>query len=252
MPQSVKQALATPMANTAITIGNDESGKPVTENLEAMPHMLISGQTGSGKSYKMRQMLGELMKNNTPDNMKFMVIDPKGTEFPDIDPNYSITPKGVIKDPETAISGLTWLGGEMDRRLSKGESKPRIVVAVDELADLLMNSPPSVQRTLTRLAQKSRSAGINMMLSTQRPDADVLKGIMKANIPARLAFKTTDSTNSRIILGTGGAEKLAPHQSIYISPQHTSPINLNPIELGVQDGQKDQGSPKVEAKPETK
>lgn len=243
MAKAVKDVLQAPIstANTAVTIGNGPDGKPVTENLENMPHMLIAGQTGSGKSFKMRQMLDELARNNTPDNLKLMVVDPKGTEFPDLDPKYSMIPKGTIKDPESAISALTWLGGEMDRRLAKGENTPKVVLAVDELADLLMNSPKSTERTITRLAQKSRSAGIHMMLSTQRPDADVLKGLIKANIPARLAFKTPDSTNSRIILGTKGAESLGQYHSMYMSPKHNL-TEISPIEEGAPNGQEGQGT----------
>jgi DNA segregation ATPase FtsK/SpoIIIE-like protein len=215
-------------ANTLVTLGKDIEGKPVQEDLKDMPHMLIAGQTGSGKSYKMNEMLQELMHNNTPDKLKMMLVDPKGTEFPDFDNKYSVLPKGAVKDPETAISALTWLNGEMNNRLANGTNNPKIVLAVDELADLLQNSPASTQRILGSLAAKTRSAGIHMMLATQRPDADVLKGIMKANIPARMAFKTPDKVNSNIILGRSGAEALEPHQSIYMSPQHGEPQQLFP------------------------
>lgn len=227
-PAAITPAKQEALANLLVTLGKDEAGKPIQEDLGTMPHMMIAGQTGSGKSYKMNEMLQELMHNNTPDNLKMMLVDPKGTEFPNFDNKYSVLPKGAIKDPESAVSAMTWLEGEMDHRLKNGISSPKIVLAVDELADLLMNSPPSVQRTLTRLAQKSRSAGINMMLATQRPDAGVLKGLMKANIPARMAFKTPDSMNSRIILGRTGAEGLEPHQSMYMSPLHGVPEKLFP------------------------
>ncbi len=217
------------VANTLVTLGKDAEGKPVQEDLEDMPHMLIAGQTGSGKSYKMKEMLTELMHNNTPDQLKTLLVDPKGTEFSGMDTKYSVSPTmPIVKNPEQAITALTWLNGEMDRRLSKGENSPKIVAAIDELGDLLANSPPSVERTLTRLAAKSRSAGIHMLLGTQRPDATVLKGLMKANIPARMAFKTPDATNSRIILGRGGAEALEPYHSIYMSPKQGVPTQLFP------------------------
>lgn len=220
---------AIPPANTMLTLGKDEAGNPVQEDLKDMPHMLIAGQTGSGKSYKMKEMLNELMHNNTPEQLKTLLVDPKGTEFSDMDTSHAISPTmPIVKNPEQAISALTWLNGEMDRRLSKGIDSPKIVAAVDELGDLLANSPPSVERTLSRLAAKSRSAGIHMMLATQRPDAQVLKGLMKANVPARMAFKTPDATNSRIILGRSGAESLLPRESIYMSPHQGVPMKLYP------------------------
>lgn len=226
-PPTPQEAKA--LVNTLLTLGKDEAGNPVQEKLEDMPHMLIAGQTGSGKSYKMKEMLTELMHNNTPDLLKTLLIDPKGTEFSGMDTKYSVSPTTpIVKNPEQAITALTWLNGEMDRRLSQGIDKPKIVAAVDELGDLLANSPPSVERTLSRLAAKSRSAGIHMLLGTQRPDASVLKGLMKANIPARMAFKTPDKVNSNIILGRSGAEALEPHHSIYMSPQRGAPVSLFP------------------------
>lgn len=224
-PATIPQALA----NTLLTLGKDEAGNPVQEDLKDMPHMLIAGQTGSGKSYKMKEMLSELMHNNTPDQLKTLLIDPKGTEFSGMDTKYSVSPTmPIVKNPEQAITALTWLNGEMDRRLSQGVDSPKIVAGIDELGDLLANSPPSVERTLTRLAAKSRSAGIHMLLGTQRPDASVLKGLMKANIPARMAFKTPDKVNSNIILGRSGAEALEPYHSIYMSPKQGVPTQLFP------------------------
>lgn len=217
------------LANLMVTLGKDEAGKPVQEDLSSMPHMMIAGQTGSGKTYKMKEMLSELERNNTPDKLKVMAIDPKGSgDFDALGGKYAVMPDGPAKDPETAITDLTWLNGEMNNRLAKGVSDPKIVMAIDELGDLLQNSPASTQRILTSLAQKSRSAGIHMLLGTQRPDATVLKGLMKANIPARMAFKTPDKVNSNIILGRSGAEALEPYQSIYMSPQHGEPQKLFP------------------------
>ena len=234
------QTMADPLA---FAIGRDISGDPVVGKLNKMPHLLIAGQTGSGKSVMINTLLTSLLYRNSPSDMKVILVDPKQVEMaPYEDIPHLLTP--VITEPEKTISALKWAVNEMERRykllaaekvrdiasynkkvasggakvavededgntqqLSEG-TMPYIVVVIDELADLMMVAARDVEALIVRLAQKARAVGIHLVLATQRPSVDVITGLIKANIPARIAFTVASQVDSRTILDQIGAEKL--------------------------------------------
>lgn len=224
-------------------IGKDISGTPVVGALNKMPHLLIAGQTGSGKSVMINTLLTSLLYRNSPSDMKLILVDPKQVEMaPYADIPHLLTP--VIVEPEKTISALKWATNEMERRYKlladvkvkdiksynqkiKAQGKqiavadengnmqqmdegkmPYIVVVIDELADLMMVAARDVEALIVRLAQKARAVGIHLVLATQRPSVDVITGLIKANIPARIAFTVASQVDSRTILDQMGAEKL--------------------------------------------
>lgn len=205
-------------------VGKDIAGNPVVADLEDMPHLLIAGQTKSGKSVMINTMLASLLYRNSPSDLKLILIDPKHVEMaPYEDIPHLIAP--VITEPEKCISALKWAVAEMERRLKtfaevkqrdiqgynklkKEEGMPYIVLVIDELADLMMMAARDVEALIVRIAQKARAAGIHLVLATQRPDANTVTGLIKANVPARIAFAVQDQINSRIIIDSMGAEKL--------------------------------------------
>lgn len=205
-------------------IGKDITGQPVLADLSKMPHLLIAGQTGSGKSVMINTVISSLLYRNSPSDLKFILVDPKQVEFGAYnDIPHLLSP--VINEPEKCISALEWAVIEMDRRLKamsevgkrniaeynslkKEEGMPYIVIVIDELADLMMLASRNVETLIVRLAQKARSAGIHLILATQRPSVDVITGLIKANIPARIAFTTASQVDSRTIIDQVGAEKL--------------------------------------------
>ena len=205
-------------------VGKDIAGSPVVADLEEMPHLLIAGQTKSGKSVMINALLASLLYRNSPSDLKLILIDPKHVEMaPYDDIPHLIAP--VITEPEKCISALKWAVAEMERRLKafaevkqrdiqgynrikKAEGMPHIVVVIDELADLMMMAARDVEALIVRIAQKARAAGIHLVLATQRPDANTVTGLIKANVPARIAFAVQDQVNSRIIIDSMGAEKL--------------------------------------------
>ncbi|HET9850337.1 MAG TPA: DNA translocase FtsK 4TM domain-containing protein [Candidatus Saccharimonadales bacterium] len=206
------------------TIGKDIAGTPVVGNLDSMPHLLIAGQTGSGKSVMINTLLTSLLYRNSPADLKLILVDPKQVEmalYHDIP--HLLSP--VITEPEKCISALKWAVAEMDRRLKafaevgkrnigeynslkKEEGMPYIVVVIDELADLMMMAARDVETLIVRLAQKARAAGIHLVIATQRPSVDVITGLIKANVPARIAFTVVSQVDSRTIIDQVGAEKL--------------------------------------------
>lgn len=227
----------------AFAIGKDISGEAVVGELNKMPHLLIAGQTGSGKSVMINTLLTSLLYRNSPSEMKLIMVDPKQVEMaPYEDIPHLITP--VINEPEKTISALKWAVNEMERRykllaehkvrdiktyntmLAKGAKKitvqdeegheqqhengemPYIVIVIDELADLMMVAARDVEALIVRLAQKARAVGIHLVLATQRPSVDVITGLIKANVPARIAFTVASQVDSRTILDQIGAEKL--------------------------------------------
>ena len=227
----------------AFAIGKDISGKPFVGELNKMPHLLVAGQTGSGKSVMINTLLTSLLYRNSPSDMKLILVDPKQVEMaPYADIPHLLTP--VIVDPEKTISALKWAVNEMERRYSlladervrdiktynqtiKKRGKqiavadeqghmqkvdegrmPYIVIVVDELADLMMVAARDVEALIVRLAQKARAVGIHLVLATQRPSVDVITGLIKANVPARIAFTVASQVDSRTILDQIGAEKL--------------------------------------------
>lgn len=224
-------------------IGKDISGEPVVGKLNKMPHLLIAGQTGSGKSVMINTLLTSLLYRNSPSDMKLILVDPKQVEMaPYEDIPHLLTP--VIVEPEKTISALKWAVNEMERRYKllaeervrditsynsrvkqRGKSvavedehgnkqqvaegnMPYVVIVIDELADLMMVAARDVEALIVRLAQKARAVGIHLVLATQRPSVNVITGLIKANVPARIAFTVASQVDSRTILDQAGAEKL--------------------------------------------
>jgi S-DNA-T family DNA segregation ATPase FtsK/SpoIIIE len=205
-------------------IGRDITGKPVVADLAKMPHLLVAGQTGSGKSVMINTLITSLLYRNSPADLKLILVDPKQVEMaPYNDIPHLLTP--VINEPEKCISALKWAVAEMERRLrtmaelgkrniaeyndvKKEEGMPYIVIVIDELADLMMMAARDVESLVVRLAQKARAAGIHLVLATQRPSVDVITGLIKANVPARIAFTVASQIDSRTIIDQMGAEKL--------------------------------------------
>lgn len=208
----------------SFVIGRDIAGEPVVAALNKMPHLLIAGQTGSGKSVMINTLLTSLLYKNTPADLKLILVDPKQVELtPYNDIPHLLTP--VITEPEKCISALKWAVSEMERRLrtfaenhkrnineynnlKDQDAMPYIVIVIDELADLMMMAARDVEALIVRIAQKARAAGIHLVLATQRPSVDVITGLIKANVPARIAFTVASQVDSRTILDGIGAEKL--------------------------------------------
>jgi S-DNA-T family DNA segregation ATPase FtsK/SpoIIIE len=206
-----------------LTIGKDIYGKPFVIDLHKLPHLLVAGTTGSGKSVLLNTIIISLLLRFTPDELKFILVDPKMLEFS----LYSGIPNlitDVITSPKGAIDVLRWAVEEMISRYQTmkknqaknlddfiektGEKMPRIVIVIDEFADLMVSSARKVEEYVMRLSQMARAAGIHLILTTQRPSADVVTGIIKSNLPARIALRVSDKINSRVILDTNGAETL--------------------------------------------
>jgi len=208
----------------SFVIGKDIAGKAVVADLAKMPHLLVAGQTGSGKSVMINTFLTSLLYRNSPSDLKLILVDPKQVEMaPYNDVPHLLTP--VINEPEKCISALKWAVAEMERRLrtmsevgkrnideynnlKKEEGMPHIVIVIDELADLMMMAARDVEALIVRIAQKARAAGIHLVLATQRPSVDVITGLIKANVPARIAFTVASQVDSRTIIDQMGAEKL--------------------------------------------
>ena len=206
------------------SIGKDITGKAIVADLSYMPHILIAGQTGAGKSVMMNTIITSLLYRNSPSALKLILVDPKHVEmglYNDLP--HLLAP--VINEPEKCISALKWAVAEMDRRLRSlaaagkrnieeynnqngSEGMPYIVIVIDELADLMMIASRDVESLVVRLAQKSRAVGIHLVLATQRPSVDVITGLIKANMPARIAFAVASQVDSRTIIDQIGAEKL--------------------------------------------
>ena len=207
-----------------VVLGKSISGKTVIADLADMPHLLIAGATGSGKSVCVNTIVTSILYSATPDEVKFLMIDPKVVELS----HYNGIPHlvlPVVTDPKKAAIALNWAVKEMEERYDKfaktftrdlksyntkfPEGKmSQIVVIIDELADLMMVAPKQVENSIARIAQKARAAGIHLIVATQRPSVDVITGVIKANIPSRISFAVSSAVDSRTILDEGGAEKL--------------------------------------------
>lgn len=246
----------------SFAIGKDISGEAVIGELNKMPHLLIAGQTGSGKSVMINTLLTSLLYRNSPSEMKLILVDPKQVEMaPYEDIPHLLTP--VITEPEKTISALKWAVNEMERRykllaeekirdiksynqkIQSGNktisvpdedgneqrvdegAMPYIVIVIDELADLMMVAARDVEALIVRLAQKARAVGIHLVLATQRPSVDVITGLIKANVPARIAFTVASQVDSRTILDQVGAEKLLGQgDMLLLTPSMSKPKRI--------------------------
>ncbi len=233
-----------------ICLGKDIMGQPVVAALDKMPHLLIAGATGTGKSVGLNSMICSLLYKASPDNMKMLMVDPKRIELSMYDGiPHLITP--VVTDPDQATNALFWAVNEMERRyellaqlkarnlmqynhyvdLKKKNDdgvtptkEPFIVIIIDELADLMMVASRDVEVSLTRLAQMARAAGIHLILATQRPSVDVLTGVIKANFPTRLSYQVSSRTDSRTIIDGNGAETLLGDGDMLFLPPGTAKL----------------------------
>ncbi|QUH20782.1 DNA translocase FtsK [Alkaliphilus sp. B6464] len=210
--------------NLPFALGKDVSGAPIITDISKMPHLLVAGATGSGKSVCINTLILSILYNSSPDMVRLVLIDPKVVELSQYNgiPHLLIP---VVTDPKKATSALNWAVQEMSKRYKMfaengvrdidGYNKkfqenkiPYIVIIIDELADLMMVAPNDVEDTICRLAQMARAAGLHLIIATQRPSVDVITGVIKANIPSRIAFAVASQADSRTILDMGGAEKL--------------------------------------------
>ncbi|MEJ2209170.1 MAG: DNA translocase FtsK [Anaerolineae bacterium] len=231
----------------AIALGEDVSGHAVAVDLGLMPHLLIAGATGSGKSVCVNSIICALLFNNTPAELRMMMVDPKMVELVGYNGiPHLLTP--VIIEVEQVVGALAWITRQMDARYKlfhqagarnleqynqrvnrrKGEEPlPVLVVFIDELADLMMVAPDEVERHVCRVAQMGRATGIHLVIATQRPSVDVVTGLIKANFPARISFAVTSGVDSRVILDQVGAENLLGRgDMLFMSPQQASPVRL--------------------------
>ena len=237
------QKLNTPLA---LCLGQDVSGRAVCTDLATMPHLLIAGTTGSGKSVCVNGIIATLLLRNSPDQLKMLMIDPKRVELT----TYRHIPHllvPVIVDLNKVVPSLQWIAREMDNRYTKfaetgarniedfnqrvgdddEEHLPYLVIVVDELADLMMVAPEDTERILTRLAQMARATGIHMIIATQRPSVDVVTGLIKANFPARVAFAVASLIDSRVILDQPGAEQLLGRgDMLFQAPDAPQPLRM--------------------------
>lgn len=232
-----------------VSLGRGISGKAHFANLAKMPHLLIAGATGSGKSVTIHTVITSLLYRNSPENLKFIMIDPKRVELTLYNKiPHLLTP--VITEAKKTILALKWAAKEMDRRYdileansvrdiesyhknilgdkdSEHETMPYIVIVIDELADIMQTYPRELESAIVRLAQMSRAVGIHLMLSTQRPSVNVITGLIKANVPGRIALQVSSQIDSRTILDTGGAEKLlGAGDMLYLSGEMSKPQRI--------------------------
>jgi S-DNA-T family DNA segregation ATPase FtsK/SpoIIIE len=229
----------------AIALGRDVSGMPLVADLGRMPHMLVAGQTGSGKSVFIAALAACLAMNNEPEDMRLVMIDVKMVELLRFNGLRHLLGK-VETDVQRILGVLRWLVVEMEHRYRLLESVhardiqaynrkaknhiPRIVVIVDELADLMMSAPDQTEHHLVRLAQMARATGIHLVVATQRPSTDVVTGLIKANFPARLAFSVASGIDSRVILDSTGAESLLGRgDMLFLNPEVGSPIRAQGV-----------------------
>jgi len=227
----------------AVSMGLDVSGTPVIADLAKMPHVLVAGTTGSGKSVLVNSFICSLLFRASPQEVKLILIDPKRVEFTSFNGiPHLLTP--VIVEVEKILSALKWAMGEMDRRyklfaergvrniegyneLSGFQALPYIVIIVDELADLMMFAPVEVEDAIARLAQMARATGIHLVVATQRPSVNVITGLIKANIPCRIAFNVSSMIDSRVIIDSPGAEKLLGRgDMLFVPPDQAKPTRI--------------------------
>lgn len=227
----------------AVGLGLNVSGEAVVSDIEKMPHVLIAGATGSGKSVSINAFLCTILFRASPEEVKLLLVDPKRVELTTYNGvPHLLTP--VIVDPAQVVSSLRWTLAEMETRYKKFaevgvrniqgynesagfQAMPYILIVIDELADVMLFAPSDVEDTITRLAQMARATGIHLIVSTQRPSTDVITGLIKANIPCRIAFNVTSMVDSRVIIDMPGAEKLlGKGDMLYIPPDQAKPTRI--------------------------
>ena len=232
------QQFRTAKSRVTVALGMDVAGTPIYVDIAKMPHMLIAGATGMGKSVCINAMIVSLLYKATPDEVKLILIDPKKVELSIYNglPHLLVP---VVTDPKKAAGSLHWAVTEMDRRFElieevgvrdiasynritkddpEKEFLPQIVIVIDELADLMMTAPKEVEDSICRLAQKARAAGMHLVIGTQRPSVDVVTGLIKANVPSRIAFTMASQVDSRTIIDIAGAEKLIGRGDMLYAP----------------------------------
>ncbi|MDQ3008973.1 MAG: DNA translocase FtsK [bacterium] len=227
----------------AVALGIDVSGKPIVADIGRMPHVLIAGATGSGKSVAVNTFICSMLFRASPSEVKMILVDPKRVELTGYnDIPHLLTP--VIVEPAKVVSALKWSTVEMDRRykqlaevgvknitdyneLAGFAAMPHIVIIIDELADIMLFAPADVEESITRIAQMARAVGIHLVLATQRPSVDVITGLIKANVPTRIAFNVSSMMDSRVILDTPGAEKLLGRgDMLFVPPDQAKPSRI--------------------------
>lgn len=258
-------------SNLRFPIGRDVSGKPVVGDLTSMPHLLIAGSTGSGKSVGMNTLLLSLIYQNSPEELKLIMVDPKRVEL-DLYNGipHLLTP--VITEPEKAAISLRWTVAEMTRRYKLlsaarqrnitdymnalkpedvAERLPKIVVVIDELADLMMTAKNEVEASICRIAQMARAVGIHLVIATQRPSVDVITGLIKANIPSRISFAVSSQIDSRTILDTIGAEDLLGRgDMLYLPGGMAKPLRVQGIYVSTEEIEKVTNHAKITMPPQ--
>lgn len=227
----------------AVALGLNVAGEPTIADIDRMPHVLVAGATGSGKSVCINSFIASILFRASPSEVKFIMVDPKRVELTGYNGiPHLLTP--VITEPEKVVAALKWAITEMDRRyklfaevgvrniggyneLSGFQAMPYIVIIIDELADVMLFAPSEVEDCVTRLAQMARAVGLHLVLATQRPSVDVITGLIKANIPTRIAFNVASMMDSRVIIDSPGAEKLLGRgDMLYIPPTDSKPRRI--------------------------
>ncbi|MBU1071354.1 DNA translocase FtsK [Patescibacteria group bacterium] len=230
-------------SRTMVSLGLDVAGNPVVVDIAKMPHTLIAGATGSGKSVCINAFIASILFRASPDEVKFIMVDPKRVELTGYNGiPHLLTP--VIVDPKKVVNALGWATAEMERRyklfqevgvrniaayneLSGFQAMPYIIIIIDELADIILIAPNEVEESITRISQMARAVGIHLVLATQRPSVNVITGLIKANIPCRIAFQVTSMIDSRVIIDTPGAEKLlGMGDMLYVPPDQARPKRI--------------------------
>ncbi|HMS22387.1 MAG TPA: DNA translocase FtsK [Candidatus Levybacteria bacterium] len=246
------QVMQKAKSKLSVPLGLDVSGTPIIADIAKMPHVLIAGTTGSGKSVLINAWVSSLLFRASPSEVKFIMIDPKRVELT----GYNNIPHllvPVVVEAAQSVSALKWALKEMDRRyikfaesgvknidsyneLAGFQALPYIVIFIDELADLMALAPVEVEDSIARLAQMARATGIHLILSTQRPSVDVLTGLIKANVPSRISFSVSSMIDSKVIIDTPGAEKLLGRgDMLYIPPDQAKPTRIQGAFLSEQD-----------------
>lgn len=245
---TLRKLLASPLmkkhkSKLAVAMGINVAGQPLVADIAKMPHVLIAGATGSGKSVCINTFLCSILFRASPDEVKLILVDPKRVELTAYNNiPHLLTP--VIVDPKKVVSALKWATHEMDTRYKKlaevgvkniegynelagHAAMPNIVIVIDELADIMLFAPSEVEESITRIAQMARAVGIHLVLATQRPSVDVITGLIKANVPTRIAFNVSSMTDSRVVLDASGAEKLlGKGDMLYIPPDQARPSRV--------------------------